>query len=166
MTKKSTILILSFLFFLCIVPVSAMDLPDSFITLGTGAVLDVAPFGLEQVYPVLTGSLGVKLGPRVSPFLFIHPSLAINEDSGMFRFPLLLGLDLWKNRTSSVRISMYGGAGLDIYRSELHDTTGPLITAGGSVFLGWFYVDAAVSRAYRSYNDDTDIALTAGITLF
>lgn len=138
----------------------------SFMT-GTGVLIDIAPFGVEQVYPVL--SVGVVTSG--SPAFRIRPSFAMNRDSWMLRLPLhlsfdLLSLDLNGSCFDQLRLAMYGGGGLEIYRSELHDTKSPLLEAGITFFLGRVYLDAAASRAYRSYNEDSDLSFTGGILFY
>src|SRR6056297_2727053 len=92
--RKTLRLRLSALLLLSAVSVGAMEFskPEFAFMAGTGLLVDVAPFGVEQVYPVLAGSLGTS----GSPGLWIRPSFAMNRDSRMLRLPLHLSLDVFR----------------------------------------------------------------------
>lgn len=157
--------VLFFLFLsLSAVSARALEFPEPSFMAGSGVLVDIAPFGVEQLYP----SFSVGVGTSGSFALWFRPSFAINQDSWMLRLPLFLSLDLLSFHLSEtcfdrLRLAVYGGGGLEIYRSEYHDTESPLLVAGCSLFFGPVYLDAAASRVYRYYNDDSDLTLSAGV---
>lgn len=131
------------------------------LTLSTGATVDVAPFGVEQVY--FTGQVEGFLAGAVG--LGVKASFAIHEDSTMLRLPAVLRLRLLRGAEGVFELYGYGGAGVEFYRSKLHTTDSLMLTGGVSLLWGWFYVDVPVVRALRDYNTDSDFGFTAGLCL-
>ncbi len=160
--KKLTAVIL--LLLLALVSVNAVDLPDPAFSVSAGLVVDIAPFGVEQLYPTLSAGVGSS----GSPGLRLLSSLAMNGESRMLRLPIhfsfdVFSLELDRIGSERLRVALYGGGGLELYRSELHDTESPLLEAGFSLFFGRWFIDARASRAYRSYNVDSDVTVNAGV---
>lgn len=129
--------------------------------LSTGATVDVAPFGVEQVY--FTGQAEGFLVGALAPGL--KASFAVTSGSMMLRLPAVLRLRLFRSAGGVFELSGYGGAGVEVYRSELHNTDSLMLTGGLSLLWGWFYVDLPVVQAVRDYNTDSDFGITAGLCL-
>lgn len=158
-TKKITALLFALFLLLSLVSLNAWDFSEPSFTVGSGLVVDIAPFGVEQLYPTLSAGVGTS----GSPGLWLRPSLAVNSDSRMFRLPLHLSLDVFKTGSDRFRLVVHGGGGVEVYRSDLHDTDSPLLEVGFSLFFGRFFMGAVASRVYRSYNVDSDLTVTGGV---
>ena len=158
-SKKAILFLVLFLKF--IVPLYSNDTEIVILALSTGATVDMAPFGVEQVY--FTGQAEGFLAGAVAPG--VKASYAVNADSTMLRLPVVLRLRLLRSADGVFELFGYGGAGVEFYRSELHNTESLMLTGGVSLLWGWFYVDLPVVQAVREYNTDSDFGLTAGICL-
>lgn len=149
------------LFTVLCVPLYADGAQTAVLTLSTGAIVDLAPFGVEQVY--FTGQAEGFLAGAVAPG--VKASFAVNAESTMLRLPAVLRLRLFRSADGVVELSGYGGAGVEFYRSELHNTDSLMLTGGVTLRWGWFYVDLPVVQALRDYNTDSDFGVTAGLCL-
>lgn len=142
-----------------VVPVSSLDISKPAIGLSSGILVDVAPFGVEQVYFTVQGSYTLPGALSLS----IKPSFSRNNSSKMFRIPLAVNVSRYLGTNESILLSAYFGGGMELYRSTEHNINSLLLTGGVSIAVGVFYIDIPVVRAYRSYNTDSDIAITAGL---
>ena len=150
--------IILFTILLCSLPLSALDISKSAIGVASGITIDVAPFGIEQTYFMVQAAYTL---PGTLAFS-LRPSFSLNSSSKMFRFPLVLNLSNYVDKNKFVLLSCYMGGGLEIYRSYTHNIESLLLTGGVSIALGFFYIHIPVVSAYRSYDTDSDIAITAG----
>jgi len=142
-----------------VVPLSSVEINKYAVGLSSGILIDVAPFGIEQVYFT---AQGLYTFPGVlAPSL--RPSVSVTNSSDMFRIPLVINISGHPGGKGFVLISGYFGGGLEIYRSSDHNTESLLLTGGVLLAVGVFYLDIPVVSALRSYNTDSDIAVTAGI---
>ena len=141
--------------------IPAANAEKAVVAFSTGVTVDIAPFGVEQVY--FTGQAEGFLAGAVAPGA--KASYAVNADSTMLRLPAVVRLLLFRSADGVLVLSGYGGAGVELYRSELHNTDSLMLTGGVSLLLGWLYVDLPVVRALRAYNTDSDFGLTAGLCL-
>lgn len=148
-----------FLFLLFfVVPLSAIDINKPVCGLSSGILIDVAPFGIEQIYFT---AQGLYTFPGTVAFS-LRPSVSITNSSSMLRIPLVVNYSRFVDKNELVLISGYFGGGMEVYRSTKHNTESLLLTGGLSIAVGIFYIDIPVVRAYRYYNTDSDIAMTAG----
>lgn len=131
------------------------------VSITTGVVFDIASFGVERLY--LSGQASGFVTGAVGPG--IKAAFAVNTDSTMLRLPVVLRLRLFRNAEGLVELYGYGGAGVEFYRSELHNTDSLMLSGGISLLWGWFYVDLPVVRAVRDYNTDSVFGITAGLCL-
>ena len=154
----SPVSILLFIFLLCSITISAIDINKPAIGVASGVTVDIAPFGIEQLYFTAQGSYTL---PGVIA-LSLRPSISINDSSTMIRVPLLINLSMYVDKKELFLLSGYFGGGLEVYRSAAHNTDSPLLTGGITLAAGSFYIDIPVTRAYRSFNTDSDITVTAG----
>jgi len=162
--KLRTFLLLLALYFCVIAPLYSNDVEKLVLTLSTGATVDMAPFGVEQLY--FTGQAELSTGfcaGAVAPG--IRASCAVNNSSMMFRLPAILRVRMFSSTDGFLELSGYGGAGVELYRSELHNCNSLMLTGGVSLLLGWFYVDVPVVSALRNYNTDSDFTVSAGLCL-
>ena len=155
--SRSAVSILLFLS-VFVVPLSAIDINKPVWGLSSGILIDIAPFGIEQIYFT---TQGLYTFPGTVAFS-LRPSVSFANSSNMFRIPLVINFSRFVDKNELVLLSGYFGGGLEIYRSNEHNTESLLLTGGISIAVGIFYIDIPVARAYRSYNTDSDIAVTAG----
>jgi len=141
-----------------VVPLSAIDINKPFAGLASGITIDIAPFGIEQIYFT---AQGLYTSPGTVAFS-LRPSVSIANSSNMFRIPLVINFSRFVDKNELVLLSGYFGGGMEVYRSNEHNTESLLLTGGISISVGIFYIDIPVASACRSYNTDSDIAVTAG----
>ncbi|MCK5152956.1 MAG: hypothetical protein KAQ93_01235 [Spirochaetales bacterium] len=141
-----------------IVPLSSIDINKPAVGLSSGILVDIAPFGIEQIYFTAQGLYTLPGTLTLS----LRPSVSIADSSNMFRIPLVINISGYVGKKEFILISGYFGGGLEVYRSTEHNTESLLLTGGVSIAVGIFYIDIPVVRAHRSYNTDSDIAITAG----
>ena len=141
-----------------VVPIFAVDINKPAVGLASGITVDIAPFGIEQLYFTAQGSYTLPGAIALS----LKPAISINDSSRMIRVPLVINLSMYVDKKDFFLLSGYFGGGLEVYRSAAHNTGSPLLTGGITLAAGSFYIDIPVTRAYRSLNTDSDISLTAG----
>lgn len=146
------------LLFFLVVSLSAVDINKPVVGISSGVTIDIAPFGIEQIY--ITAQ-GLYTFPGTFAFSF-RPSISIADSSKMLRIPLVLNLSVYADKNEFIVLSGYFGGGMEVYRSTAHNTYSLLLTGGFTIAAGSFFIDIPVVRAYRSYNTDSDIVLTAG----
>ena len=142
-----------------IVPIFAVDINKPVVGLASGVTIDIAPFGVEQIYFTAQGSYTL---PGALSFS-LRPSFSLTESSKMFRIPLVLNLSMFADKNEFIMLSCYLGGGMEVYRSAVHNTDSMLLTGGFTIAAGSFFIDIPVVRACRSYNTDSDIAMLAGL---
>lgn len=135
-----------------------MDINKPAFGLSSGILVDIAPFGIEQIYFT---TQGLYTFPGTVAFS-LRPSVSIANSSYMFRIPLVINFSRFVDKNELVLLSGYFGGGLEVYRSNEHYAESFLYTGGISIAVGSFYIDIPVARAYRFYNTDSDIGITAG----
>jgi len=140
------------------VPLSSLDINRPVYGVSFGFTIYVAPFGIEQTYFTVQGMYRF---PGAAAFS-LRPSVSVLSSSSMFRIPFVLIFSGYAGEKDIILISGYLGGGLEVYNSGLHDTNSLLLTCGITLTAGSFYIDIPAARAYRSYNADSDIAVTAG----
>jgi hypothetical protein len=144
-----------------VVPLSAIDINKPVCGISSGILIDIAPFGIEQIY-FTTQVLYTFPGTAA---LSLRPSVSIANSSNMFRIPFVINFSGYVGKKEFFLISGYLGGGLEVYRSTDHNVESPLLTGGITIAAGNFYLDIPVVRAYRSYNTDSDIGITVGLCL-
>jgi len=149
---------LLFIFLLYSISLPAVDLNKAVFGLSSGVTVDLAPFGIEQIYFTTQGLYTFPGTVALS----LRPSVSIANSSNMFRIPFVINYSRYVGKKEFILISGYLGGGLEFYRSNEHNTESPLLTGGITIAVGNFYLDIPVLRAYRSYNTDSDIGITVG----
>ena len=143
-----------------LISISALDLSGQRVSVSAGVTLDIAPFGLEQVYYtfqaeyILPGTITAG----------IRPAFSFNESSYMFRIPLVGSLQVFERSDEFFRLSGYAGLGPEFYKSAEHETLSLLLTGGLSGEIGHFYFDLPFASAFRGFNTDSDLSATAGVS--
>lgn len=155
---KMKFILLLCIFLLFCVYLQADDISKPALAVSSGITLDIAPFGIEQLYFTLQGFFTT---PGILSLAF-KPAISVNESSLMLRLPLYTNLRIFNNKKRNVLISGYLGGGVEVYKSDVHNTLSPLFTAGIYIVLNSFYIDIPAVSAFRSYNTDSDIGITAG----
>ena len=126
-----------------------------------GVTVDVAPFGVDQLFLSLQGfyylpgtvSLGVK------------PSVGFNDGAVMVRVPIVVNQRYRLSEDSSAFFSLFVGGGIEYYASSGVREVSPYFTGGVSGGIGRFFLDVPVSSALREKGSDTDFGVTAGVLI-
>jgi len=151
-----------FLFLLIFVaPLSAVEINKHAVGLSSGILIDVAPFGIEQIYFTAQGLYTFSGTVAFS----LRPSVSIANSLNMLRIPLVVNYSRFVDKNELVLISGYFGGGMEVYRSTEHNTESLLLTGGLSIAVGIFYVDIPIASAYRYYNTDSDLSLLVGFNI-
>jgi len=139
---------------------SAVDMDKSSAALTSGITVDVAPFGIEQVYFTVKGFYSFK-GPVKVSFM---PSFSVNHSSVMLRVPLVIEFSGYLGSSRNSILSGYVGGGVEAYTIASHTVYSPLVTYGILLRLGVLCIDIPIVSAFRYYNTDSDIGITAGFS--
>ena len=127
-------------------------------SVSAGCLFDVAPFGLEQVYYTLQSEYLFSDNPAVG----IKPLFAFNKESYLFRIPVVLKFDLYNSSADTFSLSGYFGCGPEYFRDVKHKTASLMVTGGVSLKSGILYADVPIVSAFRDYDTDSDLSVTAG----
>ena len=136
------------------------DLSKYSASVSSGICFDVTKTGIEQCFAVLQGEF--LLPGSIS--LGLKPILVFNTGTFIFRFPVLGKLRL-SAQQGDFTAAAYCGAGPEYYKSAEHEEISPVLTGGLSLEAGLFYLDVPAAVAFREYNIDADLSLTAGVVL-
>ena len=139
----------------------AENMNSSSLLLTSGITVDVAPFGIEQVYFTLKGAWVYE-----GPALFgVMPSFSVNPSSRMLRVPFVVGFSGYTGRNRKISVSGYAGGGAEVYSSGSEIVISPLAACGIIVKTGIFVLDIPVVTAFRYFNTDSDIGITVGFSI-
>ncbi len=128
------------------------------ITPGVGILVDVAPYGIEQYL----AHVQCTVSPKEFPYLSTKPSFLWNDRISMIRIPGLVNLAIVADQNSKAGLSVFGGVGIEYYRSDAHNTDSLYITSGSEIILYNMVLEFYFSRAYRGYNTDSDFGIILG----
>ena len=156
---KNIVTLVFFLISASILP--AENFNNSTLHLTSGITVDVAPFGIEQVYFTLKGDWVY----RCPVLLGVSPSYSVNRSSRMLRVPFITGISRYIGRNRNIFITGYSGAGIEFYFSDYELVFSPLLTCGILFQIGIFVIDIPVVSALRRYNTDSDIGITVGFSI-
>lgn len=124
-------------------------------SLGAGAELDIAPFGLEKKYLTLQGSFFIKGSAAAG----IIPGFSFSRDAFMAAVPLVAGIPFHPGK-GTWEILPYGGAGGGYLRG--YDRILPLFTAGIMIQRKHFFINPDILIFIKDGESDTFAGIKAG----
>ena len=100
--------------------------------------------------------------PEAFPYISIKPSFLWNNNVRMVRVPGVIILPVFNPDSIRLTLSLFGGPGIEFYRTDAHDKDSVFVTAGSVISIRHLSLEFFVSRAYREFNTDSDCGIIAG----